>query len=414
MKTTYRKNLTKFVLFIVFFTFAISAVWLISRSNKEENLNTTPETQALSDNNSAQKPASDQLNESVYDASNMDAFAGRDPEDGNKSIDVAVEEIPPAAEETQPAAEETQPAAIEEIKFISGPKPLDLEPHEPCPESYFEFSRNDPVVGPYYGEGWRMQVIEFKGNTAVIDFGNTSDKPLVISNDNVYYVLFGYGGDNISGSNVIGGPVTIAPNEIKRVTIKAKHKDAVSLYINIYGWNHFMDDHSAKQSITDAKPFIAEMDDVERRFYPLDAELLSVKALDTVSGNGKFKYMAENISLIANDQIGSMKKPSQPLGSLALVKVKIANTSEETMEITRIRQNYINTSNKEGGSILIDDNILDALGNNALPTVIQPGEIVEGYLPVSYMGNEYIHALAFDSNLGIFTIGDIESFPLGE
>jgi hypothetical protein len=93
-------------------------------------------------------------------------------------------------EENPPAAEETQPITVEEIKFINGPKPLDLTPHEPYPKSYFEFSRNTPIVGPYYGEGWRMQVITLKGNTAVIDFGNTSDKPLIFSDENVYYVLF--------------------------------------------------------------------------------------------------------------------------------------------------------------------------------------------------------------------------------
>lgn len=302
--------------------------------------------------------------------------------------------------------------AIEEIKFIDGPLPLDLKPHDPMPDSYFKFFREFPVVGPYYGDGWRMQVVKFRGNTAVIDFGNTSSKPLVISNDNVCYVLFGDGTDNISGSYIVGGPVTIAPNEIKRVTIKAKRQEAVSLYININGFDKFMDDILKSQSITDAKPFVAAMDDYLRRMTPNSADVLRVRNLETVSGNGKFKYVAESITLIANDHIGPFTKSTQPQGSLALVKIKIANTSNEVMTISKIRQNYFHTGSRSSKDIPIGDDTLKALGASALPTTIQPGEIVEGYMPVSFMGNEYLHGLVFDSNMGPFVIADIETFPL--
>lgn len=299
---------------------------------------------------------------------------------------------------------------IVEILPISGPKPLHLEPREPVRPVDIQQRYGTPTVAPIYGEDWRLQVVSFKGNTATFEVGNTGSTNLVIDDSKMTYILFDVGGKNISGSHIEGGSVTIAPNEVKTVTIKAKDSRAVSILLNINGFETYLEDISKGEKIVDNKPYTAPMEDSERRIDTMP-EVLRVQSHNVVSGNGKFKYVAEGVQLTENDNIGPLEKSKRyDDAMLPLVKVKVANTSNEDMTITEIRETFFLTDATGGIDIPLD--AIQALGDSGLPLTIEAGEIAEGYVPFGFIGSEYSHGLAFETTLGPFVLGEVETFQV--
>lgn len=299
---------------------------------------------------------------------------------------------------------------IVEILSISGPKPLHMEPREPVRPVDIQQKYGATTLTPIYGEGWRLQVVSFKGNTATFEVGNTGSTNLVIDNSKMKYILYDAGGNNISGSHIEGGPVTIAPNEVKTVTIKATDSRAVSILLNINGFETFLEDISKGKKIVDNKPYTAPMEDSERRIDTMP-EVLRVQSHNVVSGNGKFKYVAEGVQLTENDSIGPLRKSERyPDTMLPLVKVNIANTSNDDMTITEIRESFFLTDASGGMDIPLE--AVKALGDSGLPLTIKAGEIAEGYVPFGFLGSEYSHGLAFETTLGPFVFGEIESFQV--
>jgi hypothetical protein len=79
--------------------------------------------------------------------------------------------------------------------------------------------------------------------------------------------------------------------------------------------------------------YIINIQDITPVSDRTDIDLNTAVTFDSgkIVGNGKFKYQVLGIKLVENNQIGKLTKPSG--GTLAAVKVRPANTSNETMNI---------------------------------------------------------------------------------
>jgi hypothetical protein len=253
-----------------------------------------------------------------------------------------------------------------------------------------------------------MQVVELRGNYAEIEFGNTSDKPLVINNDKLHFVLYDRGGNNIAGSYIVGGSVTIAPNSIEKVIVKAKNPKASSLWLTIGDFEKRITDYSLGESVTDTTPYITTEDyNLTIGGSPI------VNSAGVLAGNGKFKFVVEGIQMTNNDKVGPLELPEhlKPNGMIVLVKIKIANTSNEVMSIDDFNE-YVYSKETGVQEIALTEDMLKALGPSGLPTTVQPKNIVEGFVPVIINDSQFVHLLQFDTNLGTFIVEYIECIQL--
>ncbi len=300
-------------------------------------------------------------------------------------------------------------AKLEEILPIHGPKPLHMEKRDPMDWHEIQQKHGAPTIAPIYGEGWRIQVVKIEGNNAVFEFGNLSNSDIVIDNNALRYILYNNGATNISGTHVVNGPVIIAPNEVKTVTLKASHTMAKRIFLTINGQKTYLDNRDEGENFSDITPYTAPIDDYSRRNM-LMPEIIEVRASHLVSGDGKFKFLAEGVHLTDNKTIGPLKRPDRPDGMLVLVKIKIANTSDEDMTIYEIRRTIAQTTGMDSKDLPLE--AVEALGDLALPLTIRAGEIVEGYVPFAFIGSQYIHSLVFETTLGPFVLGDIEQYKV--
>jgi hypothetical protein len=329
------------------------------------------------------------------------------------------------AEQSTNDGNENNEEEIKELTFnsITFDKlhPLTLEPAKPFTDREISFRNHDfPTIGTYYSQSnkWRFQVVEAGGYGSkpkvVVDIGNTGDKPLVLTDKNLCFVLMAASGGsgNIAGSKLHDAPVTINPGEIKRVTITASNPEARALVLKFSG-EEFVEigirDYNEK--IEDTKPY-ENNDEFGLRvggttgdYYP------EVSSLRTLAGNGKFKFLAKEVIITDLKQVGGIKKTKE--GAILLVKVVIANTTEETMKINWVATQAVRL-NKENKFEEYEYTKKEwkALGSKALPRIIKPKQIVEGYIAVPFFEGRNNHAILFKSTHGRFVIGDIETLPV--
>jgi len=284
---------------------------------------------------------------------------------------------------------------------------LTMEPRTPYTKEEIEaFIPN--YLTPVYHENFRYQVREFTERPPkfVIDIGNTGSETLVITDKNLYFSIFDLEGNEAAGSRVQGAPVKIAPGEIKRVTVTAKNPDASLVYLEIGGIiyplssPYFRALPYEQDDVTDTKPY-------NKTFYDLRDEegnpyVISNEARFVV-GNGKAKMAGFGVMVLANERIGAIEKGD---GLLALVKVKIANTSGEVMTIDRI------VSDGAGENIVFTEKDLEILGDKKLPFRIEPYSIVEGWIPFRLGDGREGHGIVFYTNLGGFVIGHLQCYPI--
>lgn len=312
---------------------------------------------------------------------------------------------------------------VKEISFnsitLDQLHPLTLAPAKPFTEREVRFKNHTfPTIGTYYNKDWRYQVVEINGYgsnpKAVIDIGNTGDKPMVLTNDNICFVLMAASGGsgNIAGSKLHGAPVTINPGEIKRVTITASHTEARSLEFRFSGEDYVevaISDYNEK--ITDATPF-EDYDEYGLRvggtsdfYYP------SAGAEDTICGNGKLKFLVDKVIITDLKQVGGIKRPEG--GAVLLAKVVLANTSDEIMEINWVATQAV-VIDEERKTIEFEytDKEWKALGSKALPRIIQPDQIVEGYIAAPFYRGRDSHSILFKSTHGWFVVSELETYPV--
>jgi hypothetical protein len=261
------------------------------------------------------------------------------------------------------------------------------------------------VITPVYHDTFRYQIREFERARLVIDIGNTGSKTLVITDANLYFFIMDTEGNDIAGSKVQGTPISIAPGEVKRVIVTAENPDAAVVYMDIDGVGYTFSSPyyrplpHEEADIVNTKPYKSGevIYDDEGRYYTM------AKNAWEVIGNGEAKVMGNGVLPVDNEKIGLIDKGN---GFLALVKVKIANTTDKTMTIDKI------LSNGAGENVILKAEDLAVLGEKALPTTIKPNSIVEGYVPFRVGDGREGYSLVFYTSHGGFVLHYINTYPI--
>ncbi len=287
---------------------------------------------------------------------------------------------------------------------------LNMDPQEPFTLEE-KAGMGTCMLVPVYHKTLRYQIREFTRNPSrlVIDIGNTSDKTIVITDENMYFSILDMEGNNIAGSKVQGAPVSIAPGEIKRVVVTAQNPDAGIVFFE------FEQETIPSISVPIFRPFPNEAADVtdttpynKHAYITNDDEgnpfIVSQHPMQVV-GNGKAKMVGCGLMILENEKIGPVEKQD---GFLALVKVRIANTSNEVMTINRL------TSHGGGQIVDLTEKDLAVLGDKALPFTIKPHSIVEGWIPFKVREARDGHGIVFYTNLGGFILGYLQTYPVFE
>ena len=261
------------------------------------------------------------------------------------------------------------------------------------------------VLTPVYHDTFRYQIREFERARLVIDIGNTGSKTLVITDANLYFFIMDTEGNDIAGSKVQGTPISIAPGEVKRVVVTAENTDAAVVHMDIDGVGYTLSSlyyrplPHEEADIVNTKPYKSGevIYDDEGRYYTM------AKNAWEVIGNGEAKVMGNGVLPVDNEKIGLIDKGN---GFLALVKVKIANTTDKTMTIDKI------LSNGAGENVILKAEDLAVLGEKALPTTIKPNSIVEGYVPFRVGDGREGYSLVFYTSHGGFVLHYINTYPI--
>jgi hypothetical protein len=261
------------------------------------------------------------------------------------------------------------------------------------------------TLTPVYHDTFRYQIREFERARLVIDIGNTGSKTLVITDANLYFFIMDTEGNDIAGSKVQGTPISIAPGEVKRVIVTAENPDAAVVYMDIDGVGYTFSSPyyrplpHEEADIVNTKPYKSGevIYDDEGRYYTM------AKNAWEVIGNGEAKVMGNGVLPVDNEKIGLIDKGN---GFLALVKVKIANTTDKTMTIDKI------LSNGAGENVILKAEDLAVLGEKALPTTIKPNSIVEGYVPFRVGDGREGYSLVFYTSHGGFVLHYINTYPI--
>ena len=288
---------------------------------------------------------------------------------------------------------------IELIPMAQLPE-LNMEPQTPYTIDDI-ISVGTSMLTPVYHDTFRYQIREFTKNPArlVIDIGNTGDETLVITDENMQFSILDSEGNDVAGSKVQDAPVSIAPGEIKRVGFTALNLDAGLVFLELEGLSYSLVHHFFFSVMDDATD-VADTTPYYKYGYTMDDEkgvpFIIAQHFRQVIGNGKLKAMASNLIVVENDRIGPLEKGD---GFLALVKVKIANTSNEVMTIERL-------FTRSGGAALdFTEEDMAVLGDKGLPFTIEPFSIAEGWVPFRVRDGRDGYGIVFYTNLGGFFWG---------
>ena len=254
------------------------------------------------------------------------------------------------------------------------------------------------MLTPVYHDTFRYQIREFTKNPArlVIDIGNTGDETLVITDENMQFSILDSEGNDVAGSKVQAAPVSIAPGEIRRVVVTAQNPDAGRVFLEFEGLSYSLG-HPIFFAVLDDATDVADTTPYYKYVYILEDEngapFIIAQHFRQVIGNGKLKAMASNLIVVENDRIGPLEKGD---GFLALVKVKIANTSNEFMTFERL------FTGSGGAALDFTEEDMAVLGDKGLPFTIEPFSIVEVWIPFWVMVGRDGYGIVFYTNLGGF------------
>jgi hypothetical protein len=290
-----------------------------------------------------------------------------------------------------------------------------LKPKAQLPDLNMEPQKSysvDEAVGfgvgtltPVYHDTFRYQIREFERARLVIDIGNTGNKTLVITDANLYFSIFDTEGNEIAGSKVQGAPISIAPGEVKRIVVTAENPEASAICLDINGVSYGISGRSYRAlpheeaDIVNTKPYKygEVIHDEEGRPYTM------ARMAGEVIGNGDAKVMAVGVLPVDNDKIGPIDKGN---GFLALVKVKIANTTGEVMTVDKI------LSDGAGENVTFKPEDLAVLGEKALPSTIKPNTIVEGWIPFRVGDGREGYGIVIYTSHGRFVLNSINTYRM--
>ena len=282
---------------------------------------------------------------------------------------------------------------------------LTLEPQTPLTKSELEAIISSSMLTPMYFDTFRYQVREFSKNPSrlVLDIGNTSEKTIVIKDENLNFSLLDRDGNEIAGSKLQDAPISIPAGQVKRVVLTASHNDASYVSLNLNGIRTALSYpmHYEEGKIVDTIPY----DNSTTVFTTEDLEgvkfLVGERPRELI-GNGMFKAMVNGLMVVENNKIGSVEKGD---GFIALAKVKMANTSQEEMKIEKI------ISSSEGILTNFTEKDMVTLGKEGMPFIIKPNEIVEGYVPIK-MGPREIgpYGIVFYTSNGNFLFQFVQTY----
>lgn len=302
-------------------------------------------------------------------------------------------------------------AKATQIKFLDTTPALSMGVHKTTPTLNIRNKGALPILVPFYGEEFRIQVKEFvrgKQPYAIFEIGNTSNKAMTISDENLHFVLVGGDGDDISGSKIENGPINIAPNKVATVKVTAQDSRAVIMdfeYKGVSGLYLFGKETGRYTNLTPIDTTFGDPEIVPSAKGHINGE----------AGNGKFKFQVQKAYLTDNKNLGNTQVGQ---GQLVLLKLVIANTSNETLKIKKVTSITSNvfmdaaTQQLKGERELKDIPLVDirSVGGDLLPLEIKGKTIVEGYFPAFITDPTLINSMLVETNLGEFGISGIESF----
>jgi hypothetical protein len=282
---------------------------------------------------------------------------------------------------------------------------LTMEPRPPLDIINYRYAKDHTfMLTPAHFNTFRYQIREFTKNPSrlVIDIGNTGDETIIIDDKNFRFSRLDREGNEIAGSKVQGAPVSIAPGEVKRVVVTAKNPEAAIVFLDTkeIGFSLGYPFRTDATIIVDTSPYQGG----DARDFGDDGKFLMIEYPKDTVGNGKFKAMVSGLIAVENKKIGPLESGE---GFLALVKIKIANTSDEVLRINRL---FINSG---GTAIDLTEEDMAVLGDKGLPFSVEPDTIAEGFVPFK-VGREsaMVHGIVIYTNLGDFIVNGLHGFPI--
>ncbi|NLM62166.1 MAG: hypothetical protein GX193_08845 [Clostridiales bacterium] len=261
------------------------------------------------------------------------------------------------------------------------------------------------ILTPIYHDTFRYHIREFKRARLVIDIGNTGSKTLVINDDSLYFSIMDTEGKEIAGSKVQGAPISITPGEVKRIVVTAENPDASAVCMDIGGLSYTLGGlyyralPNEESDIVNTKPY--KHGDV---IYDDEGNPYTMAGMAwEVIGNEKAKVMVNGVLPVENEKIGPIDKGN---GFLALVKVKIANTTGEDMTIDKI------LSDGAGEHVTFKPEDLAVLGEKTLPSTIKPNTIVEGWIPFRVGDGREGYGIVIYTSHGGFILNSIHAYAI--
>ena len=346
----------------------------------------------------------DQQNEKAVDSDDI-SESGEGKTEGSIPEDGAEETEGIASKSGKEGAGDNEKDQIIELIPMAQLPELTLEPQPSI--SREEMGGSQFLLIPVYHDTFRYQIREYRLARLVMDIGNTGSETLVITDEDLFFSILDSEGNECAGSKVHGAPVCIAPGEIKRVVVTAEHPEAGFVFFNVGGQRYTLTSpmyralpHEQKD-IVDTTPYKRATQEGVVDGMPY---VVARKAMEVI-GNGKAKVMGSGLMVVENKEIGPIKAGDK--GFIALVRVKIANTSNETMNIDKL----ILTHADDKVDVLREED-LASLGDKALPFTIKPHSIAEGWVPIKVEKNHFFYGINIHSSHGIFILGDIQGYPI--
>lgn len=263
------------------------------------------------------------------------------------------------------------------------------------------------MVATNYGDGFRIVPINYESNTAgayaEFEFYNATDKPQTLTNEHLQFIYDrGYG--DFADSHLANAPVTVQPKSKTILRVNTSYPEATSIQIKYRGTDSFFGFGNSEPWMKDATPLSAD------EIYVMDNKYVETLALHDIKGSKNFKIEPLGTVLVQNKQIGPLKKEAK--GALGLVKVRIANTSNQQIKISRLIVGSMDFNTGNFHSIDYPLNALSQVGCKPLPTTIAPKTIVDGYLPFYLKDGNHVAAVYAETNLEDFQITSIETYDI--
>jgi hypothetical protein len=294
------------------------------------------------------------------------------------------------------------------ITDMKSPLPFNMQPHEPATDRVINIRNLKPsLVGAFYGEGYRFQIVKVEGKTVTIEFGNTSGKPITLTDENFYFLYIANGGANISGTKLEGSPVTVASNSKKTLKVSYSNSDTMLLMIKMPDLETPLEvdvNNTLFSVINDTTPFISKGTRIKAS-KGSDGKIIPDSMPSTgytmeVTGNGKVKYQPVGIQFTDNDKVGTIVKPEG--GMIVLAKIRLANTSDQELVINDILIGSYSTQLKKIVTQyeFTEEDMKEALGDRAFPMIVKPKTIVEGFVPFFFKDSNESCFFTFRTNMG--------------